>query len=113
MASVAINAGRLKTQVTIQRKVAGRDGTGGRVAESWTDVAAVWAEVLPLAGREGWTAKQIDAELTHRAVMRYRSDVTSRNRLKVGSTILNVKGPPRNVGGANVILEMDCVEEEG
>jgi len=109
---VAINPGRLKTSVVIQQKRAGRDTKGARTAESWTTLATVWAEVLPLAGREGWNAKQIDAELTHRMVMRYRSDVTSRNRLKIGTTLLNIVGPPKNVGGANVILELDCVETE-
>ena len=45
-------------------------------------------------------------------VTRYRSDVTSKHRIKWGSTYLQIKGPPKNVGNANVILEMDCVETE-
>lgn len=110
--AVSIDPGRLNQRVTIQRRVAGRDGTGGRTAESWSDVDSVWAEILPHAGREGVKAKQVDSELTHRVVIRYRTDVTSRHRLKSGSAILNIKGPPRNVGSADVILEMDCVETE-
>ncbi|HUU90888.1 MAG TPA: phage head closure protein [Phycisphaerae bacterium] len=112
MCAVAINPGRLKTSVVIQHKSAGRDTKGARTAESWRTLATVWAEVLPVAGREGWNVKQIDAELTHGVVMRYRSDVTSRHRLKVGTAILNIKGPPRDVGNAHVILELDCIEEE-
>lgn len=111
--AVAINPGRLKTQVVIQEKKGGRDPKGARRKESWTDLATVWGEVIPLAGREGWVQKQVDAELTHLVKLRYRSDVTSRMRLKVGTTILNIKGPPRNVQNANVLLEIDCVEEEG
>lgn len=110
--AVAIDAGRLKTSVIIQEKKAGRDSKGARTAESWTTLATVWMEVLPLTGQEGWRRKQVDAELTHVVTGRYRSDVTSKNRLKVGTTILNIKGPPRDVGNAHVILEMDCVEEE-
>jgi len=112
MCAVAINPGRLKTSVVIQHKSAGRDTKGARTAESWTTLATVWAEVIPFAGREAWNAKQVDAELTHRVVMRYRSDVSSRHRLKVGSVYLNIVGPPKNVGGANVILELDCIETE-
>jgi len=113
-AAVALDAGRLTERVTIQARKAGRDGTGARTAESWVDITTdpTWAEVLPLAGREGWTARQVDAEITHRVVMRYRSGVTSKHRIKWGSVYLNIKGPPRNVGNANVMLEMDCVETE-
>ena len=107
-----IDAGRLKTSVIIQQRKGSRDATGGRTAEAWTTLATVWAEVLPYAGREGWNARQVDSELTHRVVMRYRSDVTSRHRLKIGSTILNIKGPPRDVANAHVLLELDCVETE-
>ena len=110
--AVAINPGRLKTSVVIQNRAGSRDSTGGRAVESWSTLATVWAEVIPYASREGVNARQVDAELTHRVVIRYRTDVTSRHRLLVGTTILTIKGPPRNVGNANVILEMDCVETE-
>lgn len=112
MTAIAINPGRLNTQVVIQVRPAARNATRARTRESWEDVATVWAEVLPLAGREGFAAKQVDSELTHRVVLRYRSDLTSRHRLKVGSAYLNIKGPPRNVGAAGAILELDCVETE-
>jgi len=110
--TVALDAGRLTERVTIQARKGVRSATGARTAEAWTTLATVWAEVLPLAGREGWNARQVDSEITHRVVIRYRSDVTSRHRIKWGSTYLQIKGPPKNVGNANVILEMDCVETE-
>ena len=107
---IGINPGRLKTSVVIQVRKAGRDGKGARTAEAWATLDTVWAEVLPLAGREGWDVKQVNADLTHRVVMRYRSDVTAQCRLKVGTAYLNIVGPPKNVGGAGAILELDCVE---
>lgn len=109
---IGINPGRLKTAFTLQVRRAARDATGGRAAESWADVETVWGELTPLAGWEGDRVKQVDAELTHRVVLRYRSDLTSRHRLKVGTTILNIKGPPRDVGNAHAILELDCIQTE-
>lgn len=106
-----LGAGTLRTRVEVQNRTTARDAYGDAL-ETWGTAATVWAEVVPLSGRELWAAQQAQADATVRVRVRYRADVTvtPRTRLLVGSRILNVSSVI-NVGGRNRLLELLCVEE--
>mgnify|MGYP001076774464 CR=1 FL=1 len=109
---ITIDPGKLNRRVTIQRKVEGRNGRGARIDPSWSDVGTVWAEDVPKASREYYRAAQVKGDMTHMIRMWYRSGVTSEHRLKLGATVLDILGPPRDPEDAHVLLEIDCVETE-
>jgi len=109
---VTIDPGKLNRRVTIQRRVASRDGKGARTQQSWDDVDTVWAEDVPKSSREFFRAAQVKSQMTHMIRIRYRSGVTSKHRLKLGTTVLNILGPPRDLEDAHVLLEIDCMEVE-
>lgn len=75
---------------------------------------SVPAEVI---ARESMTARQaaaVQAITSHLVRMRYRSDIDSTCRLKIGSRVLNILGPPRRVPEARPReLVMECLEAEG
>lgn len=106
-----VDAGKLRTRVEIQNRTTARDGYGDAL-ETWGTAATVWAEVVPLSGRELWAAQQAQADVTTRVRIRYRSDVTvtPRTRLRIGTRILNVQAAV-DVDGRNRLLELLCVEE--
>ena len=52
--------GKLNKRVILQSPVETRDDHGG-YAESWTDVATVWAAIEPLRGQELYNAQQMNA----------------------------------------------------
>ena len=75
-----MRAGTLDRQITIEALATVQDGFGDPV-ESWTALATVWAQMLPLRGTERFQAQQFDAELTTRFRIRYRDDVSELMRI--------------------------------
>jgi len=89
-------ASRLRHRLTLQQEVQTSDGAGG-YSKSWENVVEVWAEILPLAsggahlGREILMAGEIQSEVTHRVLLRYREGVTAAMRLLYGERIFNIR----------------------
>lgn len=87
---------RLKHRLTLQQEVQTADGAGG-YAKSWADVIDLWAEILPITpsasggGREILIAGQIQAEISHRILLRYRAGITAAMRLVYENRIFNIK----------------------
>jgi len=69
-----MNPGKLNRRVTLQRQDTARDAVG-QAKPVWTDVATVWAAVLPLRGREYFESAKVNSEITVSMVIRYRADV--------------------------------------
>ena len=59
-------------------------GEAQRLAREWRPVDDVWAALRPLSARALQLAQQTDERTTHRAVMRFRADVASGWRLRMG-----------------------------
>ena len=103
-------AARMRQRVTIQQATETADTAGG-TTRSWSDVATVWAEVLPLGGGriERLFANQLQAEASHRITIRYRSGVTTAMRISYAGRVFNIRSVT-NVNEAGVLLEL-LVEE--
>lgn len=79
-----MRAGRLRHKVDIQQPIEVQNAYG-EAEVTWQDVVSgVWAGIEPLRGREFWAAKQFNSEIEARVIMRYRSDVTTKMRIKHG-----------------------------
>jgi len=59
--SYALNPGRLRHRLTLQRCIKTQDGYGQDVL-AWTDTTTFWAQVRAMQGRELETARQTWAE---------------------------------------------------
>lgn len=68
-----MKAGKLDRRVAISVKSATRDSYGAEII-GWSLLATVWAEVLPLSGREFFVASQFVPEAELKIRMRYRED---------------------------------------
>lgn len=73
-------AGRLVERVTIQQKSVTRNGLGEEVV-TWGDLVTVWAEAIPLRGREFYAANQTQQVVDVRFRIRARSGLTNDMRL--------------------------------
>ena len=102
-------APRLKQRVTIEQQSLTPDGLGG-ATRSWSTLATVWAEVVPMSGREALFAFRLESPVTHRVTMRYRADVKADMRLNYESRILTIRAVI-NRGEENRYLEI--LAEEG
>ncbi len=75
-----MSIGRMDRQIVIEQNTPTQDSVGEEI-ESWATLATVWAEYLPVGGREFWAARQINAETVANFRIHYRSDVTRGMRL--------------------------------
>lgn len=82
--------GQLRHQVVIQQASRSSDGQGGGTM-SWTTLATVWARIEPVAGREVVAQQGLQSQITHRVVMRFRSDVTTKMRLSHDGRLMNIR----------------------
>ena len=73
-------AGRMTERVTFQQKSVTRNGLGEEVV-TWTDVCTVWAEAIPLRGREFYAANQTQQVVDVRFRLRVRVGLANDMRL--------------------------------
>lgn len=109
MANVSLQAGQLRHLVTIQTPPTSA-GTRGQSSGSWSTVEAnVPAKIENLTGREAERARQIAPTATHQVTLRYRSGVTTQQRLLFGSRELNIEHV-NNLDERNRVLVLLCKE---
>lgn len=87
-----MRAGQLRQRVLLQRKSYEQDPHSGAMVETWQDMANVWASIEPLSVREFIASQAMQAEITARAVIRYRADMEATMRLIHRGKIYNIIG---------------------
>lgn len=105
-----INAGQLDKRITIQSRTVTTGADGSRSAP-WTDDATVWCQFLKGSSREFVAAQQVNSDVTHLIKIRQRSGVTASHRLKFGTRIMNIVGPPIDTGEGGEELLITAIEE--
>jgi len=100
--------GKLRHRIEIERCTETPDATGHPV-KAWANFASVWAEVLPLAGRELTSAKQIDAQATHQVNIRHCAGVTQAMRVKHGTRYFSINHVS-DVEGRGREMQLLCTE---
>jgi len=98
--------------LTFEALVEEMDSDGARV-EVWADAFDVSptmpAEVTPLSGREFWRSQQVQSDITHEVVIRYRPDVRHNQRIRYGDRTLNIESVI-DTEEAGVELRLMCKE---
>ena len=100
-------AGTLRHRVTIQRATQSQNSTGEPI-ETWATYVTRYAAVLPLVGREYFTAQQLQAETTHKILLRGDSSttaITPKDQILFGTRILRIESViNKNENGAEITL---------
>lgn len=106
-----MQSGRLRERVAIQTATVTQN-TSGEEISSWATATTVWAQILPGAVSERFSAAagQRASEITHTVRIRYRSDITPKKRLLWGMRILEILGQMDPDGRTTDLLIM-CKEE--
>lgn len=85
-----MKAGRMDRRVTLRKRSVSRNAYGEQVA-TFSDLATVWAEKLDIAGREYFSAQQVQASVTTRWRIRWRDDVTVLDRISYDGAEHDIK----------------------
>lgn len=62
----------LRRRLTLERLAATQDGAGGR-NEAWEPIAALYAQLVPVGGRETLSGGRSASRMTHKAYVRHQS----------------------------------------
>lgn len=101
-------ASRLNERVRIEQPVHVPDELGGAQL-SWSELATVWAEILPLSGtaREAAHSAQMQASAGYRVRMRLRGDLRASMRLVWNARVLLI----HSLHEADQLLDILTYEE--
>ena len=99
---------RIRHRLILQQELKTPDSAGGFV-RTWQDITDLWAEITPLNGKEKFFSERLQSALTHRVFIRYRSGITTENRLVFNGRALNIRSV-MNIDEKNAVLEL-LVEE--
>lgn len=86
--------GDLRHRITFQTLSLVSDGQGGQT-ETWTNLVTVWAYVKPISANERLFAQKIEPLITHRVIIRHRTDILSQMRFVYDSRTFQIKAPFR------------------
>lgn len=84
-----IDPGALRSELSLQQATLTADGLGGH-AESWSEIATLFARVEPVSAGTRFGADQTVETVTHRITVRFRADLASGMRLAHGGRIFEV-----------------------
>jgi len=84
-----MDAGRMDKRISIEAQATTRNAIGEPVT-AWAPLAAVWASIEPLRGREFWAQQQVQSEVTTRIRIRYRAGITPAHRVRHAGRIYNI-----------------------
>lgn len=80
-----MQSGRLRHRLAILQPTKSRNEVGEEIT-TWSTLATVWGRLEALRGEEQLQAKQLQAEILARAVIRYRTGVTTEMRIQYDAT---------------------------
>jgi SPP1 family predicted phage head-tail adaptor len=100
--------GLLQYRVEIQTQTSTSDAMGQPV-NTWKTTQTRWAGVMPLTSREGFFAKSVRPELSHRITLRWFDGLEHGHRIKMDARIFDIASII-NVDEGNHTLQVDCVE---
>lgn len=84
-----MKAGRLRHVVDVQRATEATNDFGEPI-QTWITLGTAHAAIMPIAGQERFAAQVVNAEVSHRLLMRYYAGLTPKDRLKYGDRVFNV-----------------------
>lgn len=84
----ALDAMRQRLALEVADEI--EDGAGG-VARTWEPLGEVWASLIPMTANDRVVADRRIGAVSHRIVIRHRSDLTLSHRFRLGARIFLVR----------------------
>lgn len=91
MKATIIAVARLRHRLTLLRPVTTEDSLGGR-STTYTPLAGVWGEVIPLNQHERLLGERNVHQVSHRVRIRWREGVEAGQRMTYNGRTFDVKG---------------------
>lgn len=93
-----MKVGKMRYRVTLQKPSEDTDEFANPKDE-WVDVSTIWADIVPVSGREYFAAQQNMSETQYKIYIRFLDGITPKMRMMAGNKsyeILTVLGDKRS-----------------
>jgi len=106
-----MQAGKLRHRVELQQVTNSQDPQSGANSETWQLFATVWASIEPLSARDFIAAQAAQNQISARAVIRYRPQITAGMRLIHNHATYHIEGalPDKHSGQEYLTLLLKTV----
>lgn len=104
-------AGKRRHRITFESQNDTRDATYGSNELEAEDFATVWADIMPISGRETLGPDRVDAETTHFIECQYLAGVTEKMRIRFGERHFDIISV-LNVEERNIKYEIQAAEQK-
>ena len=81
--------GRMRYRIDVQEFSISKNANGFPV-KTWNTVCSIWADVVPVSGKELLNSGQIISEVTHKIYIRYRDGINTDMRVKHEDKYYNI-----------------------
>jgi len=103
-----IKPGTFRHTIIIERGVKTPDGSGGNTIV-WGTIKTLRAKISPISGRERVYAQRLEADTTHRIMLRYTPGILPSDRINFNGRYFQIRAL-LNLEEANRFLEISAEE---
>jgi len=103
-----MRSGNLKHKIEIQSYTETSNDLG-EVTKGYSTFKTIYASITPLAGKEYFASKQVNAKVSHKIECRFISGVLPNMRIVYGTRIFNIESVI-NIREVNKTLQIMAVE---
>lgn len=100
-------AGDLNQRIRIDQRVKSENARG-EITYTWAPLITVYAQAVPLRGRDFFAAAQTQSEITTRFRIRYRTGIDPTMRICWKGALYQIKAPPMEVNGGREWIDLMC-----
>lgn len=101
-----VTAGMLREKLFIQRETLTQDALGGDVKE-FSSIGSTFGYVQPTGGGERFFGQQLEATITHKIVIRFRTNINPADRILLRGEPLQIRRI-LNLEMRDKFLELHC-----
>jgi len=85
-----LTPGALRHRIEIQREIGSQDAAGGR-SLVWGTIASPRCFIKPVGGGERFYSMRLEANISHRIYLRYRSDLLPSDRINYNGRLMQIR----------------------
>lgn len=85
-----MDVGKMRYRIEVQAYKSTRDGDGFETRE-WATLHMVWADIVPISGKEYLASSRETSEVTCRIYIRYRPGIKTTMRIKCKERIFEIE----------------------
>lgn len=84
-----MRTGKMRYRIMLQKQTEASDEYGN-IRDVWEDICSVWADIVPVSGREYFAAEQNISETQFKIYIRYLDGITAKMRIVEGWHIYEI-----------------------